>query len=128
MTARGCGIRDIAVITSVSMGKVLNTLGSCVYKISSKKRYYECFLEVDELWTYVGRKKRKVWLIYTDDRDTSEVVAYVWGKRDLLATARKLRSRLKHLKVSYGSVSIDNWNRFLTAFNQITNGWANSIP
>ncbi len=114
MTARGCGIRDIAVITSISIGKVLSTLGSSVYKTTPKKRYYER-LEVDEFWTYVGRKKRKVWLIYAYDRDTSEIVAYVWGKRDL-ATARKLRCRLKYLKVTYSSVSMDNWNSFLTAF------------
>ena len=117
MTVRGCGIRDIAIITSVSIGKVLSTLGSSLYKISPKKRYY-ARLEVDEFWTYVGRKKRKVWLIYAYDRDTSEIVAYVWGKRDL-ATARSLRSRLKHLKVSYGSVSMDNWDSFLTAFKPV---------
>ena len=62
MTVRGCGVRDIAIIASVSIGKVLSTIGSSVYKIAPKKRYYER-LEVDEFWTYVYRKKRKVWLI-----------------------------------------------------------------
>ena len=62
MTVRGCGVRDIAIIASVSIGKVLSTIGSSVYKITPKKRYYER-LEVDEFWTYVYRKKRKVWLI-----------------------------------------------------------------
>ena len=55
MTVRGCGIRDIAIIASVSIGKVLSTIGSSVYKIAPKKRYYER-LEVDEFWTYVYRK------------------------------------------------------------------------
>ena len=58
MTVRGCGVRDIAIIASVSIGKVLSTIGSSVYKIAPKKRYYER-LEVDEFWTYVYRKKRK---------------------------------------------------------------------
>jgi transposase-like protein len=93
MTARGCGIRDIAVMISVSTGKVLSTIGSSVYEIAPKKQYYER-LEVDEFWTYVYRKKRKVWLIYAYDRATNEIVAYVWGKRDL-KTAKKLRARLK---------------------------------
>ena len=61
------------------------------------------------------RKKRKVWLIYAYDRATNEIVAYVWGKRDL-KTAKKLRARLKQLKVSYGSISMDNWDSFITAF------------
>ncbi|WP_318779338.1 IS1 family transposase, partial [Psychrobacter sp. FME6] len=102
MTVRGCGVRDIAIIASVSIGKVLSTIGSSVYKIAPKKSYYER-LEVDEFWTYVYRKKRKVWLIYAYDRATNEIVAYVWGKRDL-KTAKKLRARLKQLKVSYGSI------------------------
>ena len=82
MTVRGCGVRDIAVIAKVSIGKVLSTIGSSIYKIVPKKRYYER-LEVDEFWTYVYRKKRKVWLIYAYDRATNEIVAYIWGKRDL---------------------------------------------
>ncbi|MBI0427665.1 IS1 family transposase [Psychrobacter sp. NG27] len=114
MTVRGCGVRDIAVIASVSMGKVLSTIGSSVYEIAPKKRYYDR-LEVDEFWTYVYRKKRKVWLIYAYDRATNEIVAYVWGKRDL-KTAKKLRARLKQLKVHYGSISMDNWRSFKTAF------------
>ena len=114
MTVRGCGVRDIAVIASISIGKVLSTIGSSVYKITPKKRYYER-LEVDEFWTYVYRKKRKVWLIYAYDRATNEIVAYVWGKRDL-KTAKKLRARLKQLKVSYDSISMDNWDSFITAF------------
>ena len=114
MTVRGCGIRGIAIITSVSIGKVLSTIGLSVYKIVPKKGYYE-HLEVDEFWTYVYRKKRKVWLIYAYDRATNEIVAYIWGKRDL-KTARKLRERLKQLEVSYDSISMDNWDSFITAF------------
>ena len=114
MTARGCGVRDIAIITSVSIGKVLSTISSSVYKILPNKRYYER-LEVDDFWTYVYRKKRKVWLIYAYDRATNEIVAYVWGKRDL-KTAQKLRARLKQLKVSYDSISMDNWDSFITSF------------
>ncbi|WP_426222715.1 IS1 family transposase [Psychrobacter sp. DWR1-2-3] len=114
MTVHGCGVRDIAVMASVSIGKVLSTIGSSVYKIAPKKRYYERS-EVDEFWTYVYRKKRKVWLIYAYDRATNEIVAYVWGRRDL-KMAQKLRARLKQLKVSYDSISMDNWDSFITAF------------
>ena len=92
MTVHGCGVRDIAVMASVSIGKVLSTIGSSVYKIAPKKRYYER-LEVDEFWTYVYRKKRKVWLIYAYDRATNE-----------------------QLTVSYDSISMDNWDSFITAF------------
>lgn len=114
MTVQGCGVRDIAVMASVSIGKMLSTIGSSVYNIVPRKRYYER-LEVDEFWTYVYCKKRKVWLIYAYDRATHAIVVYVWGRRDL-KMAKKLRARLKQLKVSYDSISMDNWDSFITAF------------
>ena len=76
MTARGYDVRNIAIITSVSIGKVLSTIGSSMYKISPKKQYYER-LEIDDFWTYVYREKCKVRLIYAYDRTTNEIVAYV---------------------------------------------------
>lgn len=59
MTVRGCGLRDMTVIISVSIGKVLSAIGLSIYKTTLKKSFYER-LDVDEFWTYVYRKKRKV--------------------------------------------------------------------
>ena len=39
-------------------------------------------IELVEIWTYVGNKKDKVWLIYAYHRATGKIVGYVWGKRD----------------------------------------------
>jgi hypothetical protein len=60
--------------------------------IQSKQQYYDC-LEVDELWAYVGRKSRKVWR-YAYQRATSEIVSFVWGKRNL-KTAGKLKKKCR---------------------------------
>lgn len=76
MVVKGCVVRDIAVMASISIGKVLNTIGSSIYKIAPKKHYYKS-LEADEFWTYMYRKKRKVWFIYVYDRATNEIIAYV---------------------------------------------------
>ncbi len=59
MTVYSCGVKDIAVTASTSIGKVLSIICSSVYKIAPKKSYYECS-EVDEFWTCVFQKKRKV--------------------------------------------------------------------
>jgi IS1 family transposase/transposase-like protein len=111
---RGVGIRDIAEIEEISTDKVLSVLANSDEVLLPQKSYYEC-LEVDEFWTYVGSKSNKVWLIYAYDRESGEIVAYVWGKRDL-KTAKKLRKKLISLGVSYGSIASDNWNSFITAF------------
>ena len=114
MLVRGVGIRDVAEIEEISTDKVLSVLVNSNHVITPKKSYYEC-LEVDELWTYVGDKSKKVWLIYAYDRAGGEIVGFVWGKRDL-KTACKLRKRLVDLGVSYGAIASDNWDSFITAF------------
>ena len=53
---RGSGIRDIAEVERISIGKVLRTLSESTYQIQPKQSYYEC-IEVDEFWTFVGNKK-----------------------------------------------------------------------
>lgn len=51
---RGSKIRDIACIKKISQGKVLAALGKCNYQSILKQSHYEQ-LEVDELWTFVGK-------------------------------------------------------------------------
>ena len=108
------GIRDISIILQISIEKVLKTLRSSNYQIIPRKTHYDC-LEIDEFWTYVGKKQHKHGLIYAYHRKTGEIVAYVWGKRDL-KTAKKLRRRLKQLGVLYDYVAMDDWASFLSAF------------
>ena len=114
MLVRGVGIRDIAEIEGISIRKVLSTLTRSTHKIRPKHNHYDC-LEIDEFWTYVGNKKNKVWLIYAYHRDTGEIVAYVWGKRNL-KTAKMLRKKLDELNVSFDKVYSDAWESFLNAF------------
>jgi len=113
---RGVGIRDISVILKISITKVLKTLESSNYQITPAKTHYKC-LEIDEFWTYVGRKSNKKWLIYAYERESGEIVAYVWGKRDL-KTAKKLRERLKGRGITYEYAAIDEWESFVAAFRE----------
>lgn len=46
-------------------------------------------LELDEMWTFVGCKKRKKWLWLAVERHTRRIVAWVLGERGR-ATARRL--------------------------------------
>jgi hypothetical protein len=66
MFTRGIGIRDIGAVPQISITKVLKVLKS-TDRIKPKQSHYDC-LETDEFWTYVGKKKNKVWLIYTYHR------------------------------------------------------------
>jgi IS1 family transposase len=86
------------------------------YEITPRKSYYEA-LEVDEFWTYVGNKGKKYWLIYAYERQGGEIMAYVWGKRDL-KTAKRLREKLFKLGISFGCICTDNWQSFITGFKE----------
>ncbi|EXD29886.1 putative transposase [Acinetobacter sp. 479375] len=55
LMVRGSGIRDIAEVERISIGKVLRTLTESAYQIQPKQSHYES-LEVDEFWTFVGNK------------------------------------------------------------------------
>ena len=114
MLVRGIGIRDISIIENISINKVLSVLVNFNRIITPKQQHYDN-LEVDEFWTYVGNKKNKVWLIYAYHRATSEIVSYVWGKRDY-KTVKKLRDKLKSMDISYDIIYTDNWNSFVTVF------------
>jgi IS1 family transposase len=80
------------------------------------KRYYER-LEVDEFWTYVGNKGKKYWLIYAYEREGGEIVAYVWGKRDL-RTAKRLKKKILKLDIAFGCICTDDWQNFITTFKE----------
>jgi IS1 family transposase/transposase-like protein len=127
MFARGVGVRDIAEIEKISINKVLSTLTNSNYKINPKQSHYD-ELEVDEFWTYVGSKKNKVWLIYAYHRATGEIVAWVWGKRNL-ATARDLRKKITELGITFDTIYTDDWTSFVKTFksdNHVT-GKANTV-
>ena len=71
---RGVGVRDIAEIERVSAKKVLSVLISFNRQIKPKQLFYN-LLQVDELWTSVGEKKNKKWIIYAYSPETKEIVA-----------------------------------------------------
>jgi IS1 family transposase len=114
MLVRGIGIRDIGAVLQISITKVLKVLKSTEYQIKPKQTHYDR-LEIDEFRTYVGEKKNKVWLIYAYHRETGEIVAYVWGKREL-KTAKKLRKGIKGLGISYDRIGTDDWDSFVSTF------------
>ncbi|MDR0629226.1 MAG: IS1 family transposase, partial [Treponema sp.] len=56
---RGSGIRDISFVLLISIKKVLTILVTSKYQITAKQKHYD-LLEIDEFWTYVGKKANKL--------------------------------------------------------------------
>lgn len=114
MLVRGVGIRDIAEIENISIQKILSVLVNSNKIIQPKKSHYDA-LEIDEFWTYVGKKSRRIWLIYAYHRESGEIVAFVWGKRDY-KTVNRLRQKLQRLGITYNKIYTDKWNVFKRCF------------
>ena len=55
-------------------------------------------------------------------KQTGEIVAYVWGKRDL-QTALLLKQQLKKFKVTYDRIASDEWEAFINAFSDADDQW-----
>ena len=112
MLVRGCG--DIADIEDCSTAKVLGVFMFFAGLLKPKRQPYDR-LEVDEFWTYVGKKASKRWLLYAYDPRDSEVVAWVWGKRDM-RTVKSLCAKMRALGLIYSRIGHDCWQAFKTVF------------
>jgi hypothetical protein len=55
MLVRRIGIRDVSTVLGISITKVLKVLKSGEHRIKPKRSRYDC-LEIEEFWTYVGKK------------------------------------------------------------------------
>ena len=56
-------------------------------------------LEMDEMWTFVGKRKRKVWLWLAVERAPRRIVAWVLGRRDAATGWRFFQSLPAHYRV-----------------------------
>lgn len=67
-------------------------------------------MQIDEVWTFVGqRKKHKWWIFYAYAPETDEVLAWSWGNRSQ-HTVRRLYRQLQSLNI--GWLCSDDWSAF----------------
>ena len=91
MLVRGNGIRDISIIENISIGKILSVSSKENKMIEPKEKCYDK-IEVDEIWSFIGKKKNKYWGIYAYCQKTGEILAYVFEKRNIPVSYTHLRA------------------------------------
>jgi insertion element IS1 protein InsB len=82
MTLNGSGIRDISRVLRVSINTVLKVIrqqAAMTPEPALPKRVPEA--EVDEMWSFIGKKRRQCWLWYAFSPKTKEIIGYVLGRR-----------------------------------------------
>ena len=65
-------------------------------------------LNVDEMWSYVGKKKQPRWLWWVEDAVTGEIIAFVFGRRTN-QTFRHLLRLLEEAKIEVIRWITDSW-------------------
>jgi len=78
----GCGVRSIARIINISNKTVLSRM----LKISKhiKTPYFPklgCKFEVDEMWSFIGRKAHVTWITYAIERETKSIIDFFVGRK-----------------------------------------------
>ena len=114
MLIRGSGISDIAYVLSISQTCVLQLLeAQAGVELKPRQSSYDR-VQVDELYSFVGSKKKKVWILYAYCADTKEILALIMGKRSK-KTVKDLLNRMKNIQVNFWCT--DNWKAFKEVFH-----------
>jgi len=110
MLLRGSGVRDCAEILGIGKTTVLRFIlrKALPLEIKPKQKYYER-IQIDEVWSYVGNKEKKVWLLYAYCARSGEILAFAMGKRNV-KTLEYLLLRLKQVNID--CFCTDHWEAF----------------
>ncbi len=93
LSCESVGIRGIARVLRIAVDTVSSRIQLLAKGIKRPVLGEKGMFEVDELWTYIGRKENECWVAYALNRQTREVVDFVIGKRTK-ATLKELIDRL----------------------------------
>jgi len=110
MLLRGSGIRDCAAVAGVSQEAVLRLIVRNALKLEIKPCYSHYIkVQIDELWSYLGKKQKKVWMLYAYSAQDGEIPGFAMGKRNQ-KTVSNLLLKLKALEIDF--FLTDNWEAF----------------
>ena len=110
LLVHGNGVADIASFLGISKGCVIRTMlkvGMSITLKPSKKHYHK--VQIDELHSFVGKKQKKVWVIYAYAVETDEILAVTAGKRSK-KQVKDLFKRLEGITVDW--FCTDKWEAF----------------
>jgi IS1 family transposase/transposase-like protein len=78
----GAGIRGISRILAISVGTVIRRIRRIANSMKSNcTNSTSGIFEIDEVWTYVGKKTNDVWITYSLERGTRNILALSVGGR-----------------------------------------------
>ena len=110
----GSGIRDCAAVFQVSQVAVIQLIIRYAKRCSivPRQKHYRRIL-IDEFYSFVQNKDKKVWIFYAYAPETKEILAFTMGKRDI-RQVRFLMLKIKHLNIQVDYWCTDAFEGFIT--------------
>ena len=108
----GCGIRDCQKVHGVNPKTTLALIlkkGAEVVIRPKLKGYSQ--IQIDEMYSFVYQKGKKVWIFYAYAPQTKEILAITMGRRSK-KQLRSLMLQLKHLKIEVDFYCTDLFEGF----------------
>ena len=108
----GSGIRDCVKVHGMAAKTVLGLIAKTSQSLVTRprQRHYER-VQIDELYSFVGNKGKKVWIFYAYAPQTNEILAVTMGKRSI-GQLRHLMSKIKHLGIEIDFYCTDSFAGF----------------
>ena len=110
----GCGIRDCQKVYGINPKTTLSLILKKGMEVSIKpklKRYSQ--IQIDEMYSFVKEKGKKVWIFYAYAPQTKEILAITMGRRSK-KQLRSLMIQLKHLRIEVDYYCTDLFEGFFS--------------
>lgn len=114
MTMNGSGIRDICRVLHISINTVLKTIRQQADSVDEPvvpARVTE--LEIDEMWSFVGKKAHPRWLWYGFDPARKKIVCWALGERTEETCQRLLNKLGDCLVMRYCTDRFETYRKLL---------------
>ena len=111
MTLHGSGIRDISQVLSIATNTVLKMIRQAAQELPDLRPPIQAQrVELDEFWSFVGKKKNQRWTWLGLTSSTRRIGAVVHGRRTD-ANCRKLLEKYKDSRIK--QFVSDDWQSYL---------------
>jgi insertion element IS1 protein InsB len=78
----GIGLRGMARVLRISLKTIISRIKQIAKKLKKPIQYLKSRVyEIDELWTYIGKKANEAWVMYVLDRASKQVIDFRVGAR-----------------------------------------------
>lgn len=109
----GLSIRSISRLLKISHTSVIRWIKNYCSRLKLKTPLHSEAIEIDELYLYIGKKKKKRWLWTALCRKSKRILAYEVGGRNR-ATVRKLYEKIIPIRCT--NYYTDSYKGYLTVF------------